>query len=283
VSGVSRRVAAGMVLVLVAALAAGCGGDDGGSSSTAASTVRTTTFSLDDPAYRKAQEAAAARRPARTTPATPASTVPDGPATTATAPPAATGPKRPRIVQRPIPFPAQRKQEMAAYSERHYGKATAALRDPKVIVEHYTETPDIDSTFNTFAPDTADPELGELPNVCAHFVVDADGTIYQLVSLKLRCRHTVGLNWTAIGIEQVGSSDQEILGRPAQMKAIVRLTRWLQCRYGIATKDVIGHNESLSSPYHQEGVASLRTQTHDDWPKADMDGVRKRLGTPACA
>ena len=279
--GRGRRSAALAVLALVAVLAAGCGGSGGSPASTGAQAVRTTTFSLDDPAYRKAQEAAAARRAARTTPAAPAATVPDepdGPATTETAAPVAAGPKRPRIVQRPIPFPAQRKQEMAAYSERHYGKATAALRDPKVIVEHYTETPDIDSTFNTFAPDTADPELGELPNVCAHFVVDADGTIYQLVSLKLRCRHTVGLNWTAIGIEQVGSSDQEILGRPAQMKAIVRLTRWLQCRYGIATKDVIGHSESLSSPYHKENVERLRKQTHGDMTKAMMRKYRSQLG-----
>lgn len=255
-----------------------CGGGDGAP----ASTAKTTQFSLQDPAYRKAARA----RERATTTKSPYEVgftrdrTDQLPRTTPA--PAATGPKRPRIVQSPIPFPAQRRQEMAAYSQRHYGEATAALTDPKVIVEHFTETPDFSSTFNTFAPDTPDSELGELPNVCAHFVVDTDGTIHQLVPLRLRCRHTVGLNWTAVGIEQVGSSDAEILGRPAQMKSILRLTRWLQCRYGIATKDVIGHNESLTSPYHRENVAALRTQTHDDWRKADMDVVRARLGDPAC-
>ena len=51
-----------------------------------------------------------------------------------------------------------------------------------------------------------DAELHELPGTCAHFIVDKDGTIYQLVALTIMCRHTVGLNWTAFGIEQVGLS-----------------------------------------------------------------------------
>lgn len=275
------RWAAGAVAVLVALALTACGGGGGGDG-TAAKVATTTAFTLTDPAYRKAESARAAKLRADLDRAYRANGNRPVIVTPLKAQPPATGPKRPHIVQRPIPFTAQRRQEMVAYSERHYGQATAALRDPKVIVEHYTETPDFPSTFNTFAPDTPDPELGELPNVCAHFVVDTDGTITQLVPLRLRCRHTVGLNWTAVGIEQVGSSDQEILGRPAQLRSVLRLTRWLQCRFGIATKNVIGHNESLTSPYHREDVASLRTQTHDDWQKADMDVVRGKLGTPAC-
>ena len=53
--------------------------------------------------------------------------------------------------------------------------------------------------------------LGELPGVCAHFVIDTDGTIYQLVNLRVRCRHAIGMNWTAIGIEHVGTSDGQML------------------------------------------------------------------------
>ena len=56
-----------------------------------------------------------------------------------------------------------------------------------------------------------DSELHELPGTCAHFVIDTDGTIYQLVSTSIMCRHTVGLNYTAIGIEHVGTSDAQIL------------------------------------------------------------------------
>ena len=148
-----------------------------------------------------------------------------------------------------------------------------------MIVIHYTETPTYQATFNTFAPDTPDPELHELPNTCAHFVIDKAGGIHQLVPLNIMCRHTVGLNWTAIGIEHVGYSDDEVLGDAAQMKASLELVRWLRCRYHITIRNVIGHNESLSSPYHREDVPSLRTQTHSDFNHADMQTYRHRLAT----
>jgi N-acetylmuramoyl-L-alanine amidase len=184
---------------------------------------------------------------------------------------------KPTIVQKPIPFPAKRKHEMAAYAKRHYGIDSYRLKDPHVIVEHYTVTPTFQATWNTFAPDVPDSELHELPGTCSHFVIDKDGTIYQLVPLSIMCRHTVGLNYTAIGIEHVGNSDAEVLHNAKQMAASLRLTRWLRCRYGIAVKNVIGHSESLSSPYHRERVARLRTQTHADWTHADMRTYRRRL------
>jgi N-acetylmuramoyl-L-alanine amidase len=183
---------------------------------------------------------------------------------------------RPSIVRRRIPFGAARRAQTRAYSKRHYGTATATLR-PKVIVEHFTASGTFSSAFNTFAANAPDVEMHERPGVCAHFIVDRDGTIYQLVSVTLICRHTVGLNDRAIGIEHVGYSDAEILGRPAQIRASLRLTRWLQERYGIAGRDVIGHAESLSSPYHHERVARLRTQTHGDFARPAMRRYRARL------
>ena len=73
----------------------------------------------------------------------------------------------------------------------------------------------------------------------------SDGSVVQLVPLSLMCRHTVGLNYTAIGIEHVGFRDGDVLGNLRELGASLRLTRWLRCRYGIAIKNVIGHNESL--------------------------------------
>ncbi len=91
------------------------------------------------------------------------------------------------------------------------------------------------------------------------------------------CRHTVGLNWTAIGIEHVGMSDADVMGDAKELRASLRLTRWLQARFGILTRNVIGHNESLSSPYHHEKVARLRTQTHGDMRHATMTRYRALL------
>jgi len=188
---------------------------------------------------------------------------------------------QPAIVQKPIPFGAARRAETAKYAARHYGLHTWRLTHPHVIVEHYTAGTTFSSAWNTFAHDTPDVELHELPGTCAHFVIDRDGTIYQLVPLTTMCRHTVGLNWTAIGIEHVGTSDGQVLANPRQLAASVRLTLWLMHRYGISLPNVIGHSESLTSPYHRERYAPWRCQTHGDWTHADMTTYRARLSAVA--
>src|SRR4051812_24339861 len=254
-----------------ATLLAGCGG--GGDAPAPARTATAAAQHLDggDPRVLARLRRAALRRNRRRQATAPA------PAPAPHAPRTPVAARRPPVVARPIPFGAKRRAEMAAYAQRHYALSTYRLRDPKVIVEHYTETPDFQSTYNTFAPDRPDVELHELPNVCSHFVVDRDGTIYQLVPTSIMCRHTVGLNWTAIGIEHVGYRDSDVLNDRRQFRASLALTRWLRCRYGIPTKGVVGHNESLSSPYHRERVAALRSQTHSDMQPASMAVYRARL------
>ena len=184
---------------------------------------------------------------------------------------------KPTIVQKPIPFPQKRKNETAAYAKRHYGIDSYRLTNPNVIVEHTTVTSTFSAVFNTFAPDKPDVELHELPGLCSHFVIDRDGTIYQLVPLGIMCRHTVGLNYTAFGIEHVGMSDADVMGDKRQMDASLRLTRWLRCHYAIGVNNVIGHAESLRSPYHRERVARLKTQTHGDMTRAAMRIYRSKL------
>jgi hypothetical protein len=188
---------------------------------------------------------------------------------------------RPPIVQKPIPFTAQRKAETAGYAKRHYGIDSWRLVHPHVIVEHYTASDSFSSAWSTFAADTPDSELHELPGTCAHFVIDTDGTIYQLVPTTVICRHTVGLNYTGIGIEHVGTSDQEILSNPRQLAASLKLTLWLMATDHIQLRNVIGHNESLTSPYHHELYPAWRCQTHGDWTHADMQVYRARLATLA--
>jgi len=184
----------------------------------------------------------------------------------------------PPVVSRPIPYGAERRADMRAYARRHYGIDDHRLRDPKVIVQHYTVTDGFGPVYNAFAPNRPDPELRELPGVCSHYVIDRDGTIYQLVPVRIMCRHTVGLNWTSIGIEHVGRSDAQVLGNGRQMAASLRLTRMLQGRHGIRTRNVIGHNENRSSSFHRERVERLRSQTHGDFPSPAMSVYRRRLG-----
>src|SRR5919205_3051739 len=183
---------------------------------------------------------------------------------------------KPHIVWKPIPYGPTRKAEMAAYAKKHYGIHSWRLH-PKVIVEHYTGSNSFSSAWNTFAANTPDPELGELPGPCAHFIVDRDGRIYQLVRLTVMCRHTVGLNYTAIGIEHVGTSDQQILHDRRQLQASLWLTLWLANRFHIKLANIIGHSESLSSPYHRELYRPWRCQTHQDWKRGDMVIYRNHL------
>jgi beta-N-acetylhexosaminidase len=185
------------------------------------------------------------------------------------------GVTKPHVVWKPIPFGEKRRHQMAAYSKRHYGTWRWRLVDPHVVVEHFTGGNSFNSAWNTFASNS--PDLGELPGTCAHFIIDRDGTIYQLVRLGTRCRHAVGMNWTAFGIEDVGTSDAAVFARKAQLRASLRLTLWLMAHYGIYLRDVIGHNESLTSPYHRERYRSWRCQTHSDWNRADMDRYRRML------
>ena len=182
---------------------------------------------------------------------------------------------RPPIVWKPIPFGVRRKAQMAAYSKRHYGRYAWRLRDPKVIVEHYTAGMTWQGAWNTFAANSV--HNGELPGTCAHFIIDRDGTIYQLVHLWIRCRHAVGMNYTAIGIEHVGTSDQMVLGDAAQMRSSLRLTLWLMARFHINIGNVVGHNETLYSPYRLELYPSWRCLVHADFPHWAMRKYRTRL------
>lgn len=184
----------------------------------------------------------------------------------------------PPIRHDPIPFPAHRRVEMRRYARRHYGIDSYRLRNPRVIVEHITANDSYRATWSTFASDQPDYELHELPGTCAHFVVDRKGRIHQLVPLGIMCRHTVGLNDRSIGIENVATTDAELMADRRQLRASLRLTRWLQARFRIPTRDVIGHAESLSSPYHHERVPALRRQTHGDMVSSTMRTYRRDLG-----
>ena len=182
---------------------------------------------------------------------------------------------QPEIEWKKIPFGATRKRQMAAYSNRHYGERTYELTNPKVVVQHYTSGTSFDSAWNHFAANGT--HLGEKPGVCSHFIIDTDGTVYQLVNLSIRCRHAIGMNWTAIGIEHVGTNARGILDNRRMMRASLRLTAWLMLRYGINVGNVIGHAEILQSRYHRERYEDWQCSTHADWNHGEMRIYRKRL------
>jgi len=190
------------------------------------------------------------------------------------------GARKPPIKADPISYGDDRKAEMAHYSQRHYGDKEWRLRNPKVIVLHFTATDSYSSVWSTF--DSNAPNLGERPGVCSQYVIEQSGTIDQLVPPTIRCRHAVGLNHVAIGIEMVQSTgqgahwaDQQILERRRQIRSALRLVRWLQGRYGIPTGEVIGHSMADDDPYFKD--LKGWTNDHTDWLKRDVKEFRHRL------
>jgi Zinc carboxypeptidase/N-acetylmuramoyl-L-alanine amidase len=195
----------------------------------------------------------------------------------ATAPSAAVSPP---IKKDHIPYPESRKRQMARYSKRHYGARSWRLTNKKVIVLHFTGGGSYAPAWNYFASNT--PARGELPGVCAHYIVGKDGTIHEVVRPRIRCRHAIGLNHVAIGIEMVqrtgaGShwADQQILHRKPQISAALRLVAYLRQRFDIKLHNVIGHSMANDSPFFKDLEGWVND--HTDWLRRDVRVFRKRL------
>jgi hypothetical protein len=186
----------------------------------------------------------------------------------------------PKIEFDPITYGNLRKRQMANYSRRHYGDREWRLRDVDALVLHYTASSSYSSAWNTF--DANAPSLGEKPGVCARYVVDQDGSVYQLTRRSVRCRHTIGLNHLSIGIEMVqpdlGNPHETaaaILDRRKQANAAVRLASWLKQRYRIGMRDVLGHGTANESRLFLDKQGWKND--HVDWLGAELRTFRKRM------
>lgn len=195
--------------------------------------------------------------------------------------------KKPAVVKKYIAYGAGRKQQMTDYSRRHYGAkyASYVLANPKVVVLHHTDGADWQSAWSYFNANTAYVINGvkEKPGVSAQFIIAKDGTIYQLMPLTYRARHAIGMNHVSFGIEFCQESaghdghwmERQILGRPKQVNAGLRLVRWLQDHYGIKTRDVVGHATANSSPYFLDKTGIKNGA--GDWFSAELKKFKARL------
>lgn len=186
----------------------------------------------------------------------------------------------PKIEFDPIGYGSSRKRQMANYSKRHYGEREWRLRDVEALVLHYTAGSTYSSAWSTF--DSNAPSLGERPGVCAQFVVDRDGSVYQLTRRGVRCRHTIGLNHLSLGVEMVQpdlgdphKTAEAILDRRRQANAAVRLASWLKQRYGIEMRDVIGHGTANRSRLFLDKQGWKND--HTDWQGEELKTFRKRM------
>lgn len=187
---------------------------------------------------------------------------------------------RHQITDKPITFDAERTQLTKEYMKTRYGiEADSISITPKMIVLHWTEIPSLEQSYQTFFPSTLPnrPDIATASklNVSSHFLVDQDGTIYRLMPETLMARHVIGLNHTAIGIENVGGTDDMPLTK-AQIKANIWLVNYLSDKYPIDY--LIGHYEYQqfqNHPFWLEQDTGYRTEKVD--PGIDfMTAVRKK-------
>jgi N-acetylmuramoyl-L-alanine amidase len=154
----------------------------------------------------------------------------------------------PRIQDHPIAFSSLRQQATLDYISEHYGRQPKDISiEPRIIVLHWTAIADLAGSFAAFDPELLGDSRPDLAgagsvNVSIQFLVDRDGTVYRLMPESWMARHTIGLNYNAIGIENVGGADGVDDLTDAQVEANIRLVRYLARRYP-AIDYLIGHSE----------------------------------------
>ena len=186
------------------------------------------------------------------------------------------------IIEHPITFNDERKILTLEYLENRYGlEQDSPQIVPKMIVLHWTVIPTFEKSFEAFNPATLPnwrPDIKDVSglNVSAQFLVDRDGTIYRLLPETTMARHVIGLNHCAIGVENVGGTDDLPLTK-AQLKSNIWLVRYLKDKYDIDY--LIGHYEYTlfeNHPLWLEKDAGYRTKKTDPGPEF-MFEVRKSV------
>lgn len=174
-----------------------------------------------------------------------------------------------RVRIRPLPFGDERVAATIDYVRERCDPQVAAsplsiFYSPRMIVVHWTATPTRAAARREFDPPTLSTVRAELSragrlNVSAHFLVDRDGTIEQLLPETVIARHCIGLNRVAIGIENVGGPEAPLTA--AQLRADAALVTHLAHKYP-AIRYLIGHLEYTRwerSPLWEERDPTYRT------------------------
>lgn len=154
-----------------------------------------------------------------------------------------------KIIDKPIDFGPERIAMTKDYIKSHYGKDVENIEiTPKIILLHWTAEMDFDKSFKRLLPekllsDRQDIVKASALNVSSHFLVARDGTIYRLMPETWMARHVIGLNYSSIGIENVGGKDNKIDDlTPAQRQANIDLVYYLKSKYP-SIEYLIGHHE----------------------------------------
>ncbi len=150
------------------------------------------------------------------------------------------------IIDKPIDFGEERIDMTKSYIKKHYGFEVENIEiEPRIIVLHWTADMSFKKSFERLKPqklfsDRKDIVKASALNVSSQFMVKRDGTIYRLMPENWMARHVIGLNYSAIGVENIGSLKYGLTN--AQLKANIALVRYLKEKYSTISH-LIGHHE----------------------------------------
>ena len=175
------------------------------------------------------------------------------------------------IIDKPIHFNKERIELTKAYILEHYGLTVQNIKiKPRIITIHWTGMNDFNISYNRFInsslpADRTDIHKASALNVSTHFMISRNGTVYRLMDETRMGRHTIGLNYSSIGIENVGGKDNKDNLTPSQLSANIKLIQYLQEKYN-SIDYLVGHHEYTQCqdiPLWLEKNDNYRTKKHD--------------------
>ena len=122
---------------------------------------------------------------------------------------------------------------------------TGLLADKKLIVLHITAGATAESAVETFKASVAPHR------VSAHFVIEQDGAVYQLLPVSDVAWHATECNRRSVGIEHVGIPGR-LMCTEEQYAASALLVRWLcdALKIPCDRKHILTHNEASPADGH---------------------------------
>lgn len=142
-----------------------------------------------------------------------------------------------KIEQTPIKFEQKRIDLTKEYIKNHYNLDVKNIKIiPKIILIHHTAINSYEKSISRFKSQTLPSDRPEIQsagavNVSAHFMVERDGRIHQLMPLDFMARHVIGLNFNAIGIENVGGEKSADNLTKKQLEANIFLINYLKDKF----------------------------------------------------
>ena len=181
-----------------------------------------------------------------------------------------------KIIDKPIDFGKERIAMTKSYIKQHYGLKVNNIKiTPKIIVLHWTAEMSFNKSFKRLQPqkllsDRKDIVKASALNVSSQFLVARDGTIFRLMPENWMARHVIGLNYSSIGVENVGGKGNKIDDlTPAQRKSNILLVKYLKAKYP-SIEYLIGHHE-----YRQMESTSLWLEKDKGYRTVKSDPGKK--------